>query len=133
MGIIASPYAVFAKSSIKKITDLKGKLMSLGGNNDITFIYIKPFLESAGMTTSDIDYIYAKAAGDRFAALVAGGVDATILNPPTYFKALAMGFTSLGDMKPYSEGIPFTVWGANSAWAAHATPWWRSRASIAAA
>ena len=58
--------------------------MSIGGNNDITFIYIKPFLASAGLKTSDVDFIFAKAAGDRFSALVAGGVDATILNHPSY-------------------------------------------------
>ena len=71
--IVASPYAVFAKPAIKQIADLKGKLISIGGNNDITFIYIKPFLASAGLKTSDVDFIFAKAAGDRFSALAAGG------------------------------------------------------------
>jgi len=116
--IVASPYAVFAKPSIKRIADLKGKLMSIGGNNDITFIYIKPFLASAGLKTSDVDFIYAKAAGDRFSALVVGGVDATILNHPTYSKAVALGFSNLGDTKPYAEDIPFTVWAASVPWAA---------------
>jgi ABC-type nitrate/sulfonate/bicarbonate transport system substrate-binding protein len=115
--LVASPYAVFAKPSIKRIADLKGKLISIGGNNDITFIYIKPFLASAGLQTSDVDLIYAKAAGDRFSALVAGGIDATILNHPTYAKAVALGFSNLGDTKPYSEDIPFTVWAANMPWA----------------
>src|ERR1041385_7208328 len=32
--VIAAPYAVFAKKEIKRIADLKGRLMSLGGNND---------------------------------------------------------------------------------------------------
>src|SRR5262249_49530304 len=68
----ASPYAVFARPAIKRIADLKGKLMSIGGNNDITFIYIKPFLASAGLQPGDVDFIYAKAAGDRFSALLAG-------------------------------------------------------------
>src|SRR3989454_4413419 len=94
-NIVASPYAVFAKPSIKQIADLKGKLMSIGGNNDITFIYIKPFLASAGLKTSDVDFVYAKAAADRLSALIAGGVDATILNPPTYFKAISLGFSNL--------------------------------------
>jgi NitT/TauT family transport system substrate-binding protein len=115
---IGSPYAIFAKKDIKTIADLKGKLISIGGINDITLIYIKPFLASAGLKPTDVDFVYAKAAGDRFAALVSGGVDATILNPPTYFKAIAAGFTDLGDTKPYAEGVPFTVWGANSTWAA---------------
>src|SRR5215471_19353115 len=115
--IVASPYAVFAKPGIKQIADLKGKLISIGGNNDITFIYIKPFLASAGLQTSDVDFIFAKAAGDRFSALAAGGVDATILNHPTYSRAVALGFTNLGDTKPYAEDIPFTVWAANMPWA----------------
>jgi NitT/TauT family transport system substrate-binding protein len=113
-----SPYGVFAKKSITKIADLKGKLISIGGPNDITLIYIKPFLASAGLKTGDVDFIYAKAAGDRFAALASGAVDAAILNPPTYFKAIEAGLSALGDTKPYAEGIPFTVWGANDAWAA---------------
>lgn len=115
---VGSPYAVFAKPAIKQIVDLKGKLISIGSIYDITLIYLKPFLASAGLRTSDVDFVYAKAAGDRFAALVSGAVDATLLNPPTYFKAKAQGFTDLGDTKPYAEGIPFTVWGANTAWAA---------------
>jgi len=113
---VGSPYAVFAKKNIKTIADLKGKLISIGGPNDITLIYIKPFLASAGLKVSDVDLVYAKAAGDRFAALAAGAVDAAILNPPTYFEAIAAGLTDLGDTKPYAEGIPFTVWGANTAW-----------------
>ena len=115
---VGSPYAVFAKKSIKSIADLKGKLISIGGPNDITLIYIKPFLASAGLKVSDVDLVYAKAAGDRFAALAGGAVDAAILNPPTYFEAISAGLTDLGDTKPYAEGIPFTVWGANTAWAA---------------
>jgi ABC-type nitrate/sulfonate/bicarbonate transport system substrate-binding protein len=114
--ITASPYGIFAKPAIKQIADLKGKLISIGGPNDITLIYIKPFLASAGLKTTDADFVYAKAAGDRFAALVAGGVDATILNPPTYFKATSM--THLGDTATFAPNIPFTVWGANSTWAA---------------
>lgn len=115
---VGSPYGVFAKPAIKKVADLKGKLISIGGPNDITLIYIKPFLASAGLKTTDVDFVYAKAAGDRFAALASGAVDAAILNPPAYFKAIASGLSALGDTKPYAEGIPFTVWGANSAWAA---------------
>lgn len=115
---IGSPYGVFAKKNINAIAALKGKLISIGGPNDITLIYIKPFLASQGLKTKDVDFVYAKAAGDRFAALVSGAVDAAILNPPTYFEAVAAGLSNLGDTKPYADGIPFTVWGANTNWAA---------------
>ena len=116
--IVASPYAVFAKPQIKQITDLKGKMISIGGVTDVTLIYVKAFLASAGLKTSDVDFVYAKAAGDRFSALVSGGVDATLLNPPTYFKAAALGYSNLGETAPHVKGIPFTVWAANSDWAA---------------
>jgi len=116
--LVASPYAVFAKPSIRSIGELKGKLISIGGVKDITLIYMKAFLASAGLAPGDVDFVYAKAAGDRFSALVSGGVDATILNPPTYFKATSAGFSNLGDIEPHSKNIPFTVWAANSEWAA---------------
>lgn len=116
--IVASPYAVFAKPQIKQITDLKGKTISIGGVTDVTLIYIKAFLASAGLKVGDVDFVYAKAAGDRFSALMSGGVDATLLNPPTYFKATALGYSNLGETAPHVKDIPFTVWAANSDWAA---------------
>jgi ABC-type nitrate/sulfonate/bicarbonate transport system substrate-binding protein len=116
--IVASPYAVFAKPGIKSIADLRGKLISIGGVKDVTLIYIKAFLASAALRPGDVDFVYAKAAGDRLSALISGGVDATLLNPPTYFKAAALGFTNLGDIDPYIKDVPFTVWAVNMDWAA---------------
>src|ERR1700732_768391 len=116
--IVASPYAVFAKPGIKSIADLRGKLISIGGVKDVTLIYIKAFLASAALQPGDVDFVYAKAAGDRFSALVSGGVDATLLNPPTYFKATALGFSNLGDIEAHMKDVPFTVWAANTDWAA---------------
>jgi NitT/TauT family transport system substrate-binding protein len=116
--IVASPYAVFAKPGIKSIADLRGKLISIGGVKDVTLIYIKAFLASAALQPGDVDFVYAKAAGDRLSALISGGVDATLLNPPTYFKAAALGFTNLGDIDPYIKDVPFTVWAVNTDWAA---------------
>jgi NitT/TauT family transport system substrate-binding protein len=115
--IVASPYAVFAKPSIKQIAELRGKLISIGGVKDVTLIYMKAFLASAGVRTSDVDFVYAKAAGDRLSALVSGGVDATLLNPPTYFKAISLGFSNLGDIEPHIKDVPFTVWATNTEWA----------------
>jgi NitT/TauT family transport system substrate-binding protein len=116
--IVAPPYGVFAKPSIKEIAELKGKLIIIGGVKDVTLIYMKAFLASAGLQTKDVDFVYAKSSGDRLAALMAGGVDATILNPPYYFGALARGFSYLGEIAPHAKDVPFTVWGTNTEWAA---------------
>ena len=116
--IVAPPYGVFAKPSIKETAELKGKLIIIGGVKDVTLIYMKAFLASAGLQTKDVDFVYAKSSGDRLAALMAGGVDATILNPPYYFRALARGFSYLGEIASHAKDVPFTVWGTNTEWAA---------------
>src|SRR5580704_9956046 len=70
--ISVPPYTVFAKPAIKGIADLRSKTISIGGIKDVTLIYIKPLLASAGLSPSDVDFVYAKAAGDRFSALAGG-------------------------------------------------------------
>jgi ABC-type nitrate/sulfonate/bicarbonate transport system substrate-binding protein len=111
------PYAVYAKSPIKKIADLKDKTVSIGGIKDVTLIYMEAFIGSAGLKSSDIDWIYAKATQDRLAALLSGGAAAAILYPPTTFRAAAAGYTNLGDIETYLKDFPFTVWAANTDWA----------------
>lgn len=115
-GIAAPPYAVFAKPQIKKIADLKGKIVSIGGSKDITLIYMEAFIGSAGLKAKDVDFVFAKATQDRFAALISGGADAAILYPPATFRAAAQGYTNLGDIEEHLKEFPFTVWAVNTDW-----------------
>jgi NitT/TauT family transport system substrate-binding protein len=112
------PYAVYAKPSIKTIAELKGKVVSIGGVKDVTSIYMDAFIASAGLKAKDLDFVYAKATQDRYAALLSGGVDAAILYPPATFRAAAAGYTDLGDIETYLTDFPFTVWATNTNWAA---------------
>ena len=121
-GIGVPPYAVYSKPAIKKISDLKGKLVSIGGSADITLIYMEAFVAGGGLKAKDMDFVYAKATQDRFAALVSGAVDAAILYPPATFRAGAQGFTYLGDIEPHLKEFPFTVWAVNTDWAAKNRP-----------
>lgn len=111
------PYTVYAKRDIKEISQLKGKVISIGGVHDVTLIYMKNFFASAGLNSSNVGYVYAKSANERFASLVAGGVDAAILNPPTSFRAAALGFSNLGEISSAMKDFPFTVWAVNTDWA----------------
>jgi NitT/TauT family transport system substrate-binding protein len=112
------PYAVYVEPAIKTINDLKGKTVSIGGIKDVTLIYMEAFIGSAQLKSSDVDWVYAKATQDRLAALLSGGADAAILYPPTTFRAAAAGYTDLGDIETYLKDFPFTVWAANTDWAA---------------
>ena len=116
--IVVPPYSVHAKPSIKSIADLKGKTIIIGGVKDVTLIYMKAFIASAGLKPSDVDFVFAKSALDRFTALASGGVDAAILNPPSSSRANALGFANLGDVVDHTGTFPFTVWAANTDWAA---------------
>jgi len=69
--IVASPYAVFAKPGIREVAALRGKLISIGGVKDVTLIYMKAFLASAGLQAGDVDFVYAKAAADRLSVSAA--------------------------------------------------------------
>jgi len=117
-AIASPPYAVYAKPAIKRIADLKGKTVSIGGTKDITLVYMEAFIASAGLKASDLDFVYAKATQDRLAAMLSGGADAAILYPPSSFRAGAAGYTYLGDIEPHLKDFPFTVWAANTDWAA---------------
>ena len=84
--IQAPPYALIAKSSIKSLKDLKGKVISVGGPKDITRIYVDRMLAPHGLKTGDYDYVYAGATTARAQALLGGAVDAAILLPPSNFQ-----------------------------------------------
>jgi ABC-type nitrate/sulfonate/bicarbonate transport system substrate-binding protein len=70
----------------------------------------------------DVELLYAGATPDRFAALVAGGVDAASLSTPAAFAAEAKGFNNLGLFAPYMPDLPYIAYYANADWAKSNTP-----------
>lgn len=111
------PYSLLAKSSIKSIKDLKGKIVSVGGAKDITRLFVERMLETHSIKPGEFDMIYAGATSARFAALQAGAADAAILTPPFNFHAQTAGFTKLGDTIEYTD-MPFAAIATNKTWAA---------------
>ena len=105
----APPYALVAKSSIKALKDLKGKLISVGGAKDITRIYVERMLAPHGVKSGEFDMVFAGATSARATALLGGAVDAAILLPPFNFQAEAQGFNSLGLTVEYAPDLPFSL------------------------
>jgi NitT/TauT family transport system substrate-binding protein len=114
----APPYALVGKASIKKLADLKGKVISVGGAKDITRIYVERMLAPHGIKPGEFDMVFAGATSARASALLAGAVDAAILLPPFNFQAEAQGFTNLGLTVEYAPELPFSGTVVNKAWAA---------------
>ncbi len=114
----APPYAILAKPAIKRLADLKGKVISIGGVKDITRIYLERMLGPNGIKPGEYDTVYAGATSARFSALQAGAVDAAILLPPFNFYAESAGFNNLGLTIDYAKELPFAGSVVNRAWAA---------------
>jgi NitT/TauT family transport system substrate-binding protein len=111
------PYTLWAKPAIKSIKDLKRKLIIVGGAKDITRIYLEGMLAPNGLKAGDYDMIYAGTTVSRFAALMAGAVDAALLVPPFSFKAASNGFSKLGELTEYMPTMPFTGYAVQIDWA----------------
>ncbi|MCX7314103.1 MAG: ABC transporter substrate-binding protein [Alphaproteobacteria bacterium] len=122
LEVQAPPYALLAKSSIKELKDLKGKVISIGGPKDITKIYVERMLAPHGVKPGEFDMVFAGATSARASALQAGAVDAAILLPPFNFHATAAGFNELGLTVDYAPELPFSGTVVNRTWAAKSGP-----------
>lgn len=114
----APPYALLAKSSIKSLKELKGKVISVGGPKDITRIYVERMLAPQGLKTGDYDFVYAGATSARAQALLGGAVDAAILLPPSNFQLQNAGYNDLGLAMQFAPELAFSGTVVNRAWAA---------------
>ncbi len=112
------PYELLAKPAFKRLEDLKGKVISLGGPKDITRIYVERMLTPHGVKPGEFDMVYAGATTARFSALQSGAVDAAILLPPYNFYAESAGFNNLGLTKDYAPELPFSGSIVSRSWAA---------------
>jgi len=113
----APPYALVAKPAIKKLADLKGKVISVGGPKDITRIYVERMLAPHGVKPGEFDMVFAGATSARAQALLGGAVDAAILLPPFNFQAEAQGFNNLGLTVEYAPELTFSGTVVNKTWA----------------
>jgi NitT/TauT family transport system substrate-binding protein len=113
----APPYVLMAKPAIKKLADLKGKVISVGGPKDITRIYVERMLAPHGVKPGEFDMVFAGATAARAQALLGGAVDAAILLPPFNFQAETQGFNNLGLTVEYAPELPFSGTAVNKAWA----------------
>lgn len=112
-------FSLVAAPTIHSYADLKGKRVIVGGEKDITGLYWDAAARHFGMDPQkDFQLLFAGSTTNRFAALMAGGVDAAVLSTPSNFQAIAKGFSDLGSVAAYMGDFPMMIYHANGAWAA---------------
>jgi ABC-type nitrate/sulfonate/bicarbonate transport system substrate-binding protein len=91
-----------ARPEIRSIADLKKKtigVVGLGGASDFT---MREILKRHGLDpVRDATFLVIGSSSDRFAALVSGGIHATLLTAPSNLKAVEMGYRKLASASDY--------------------------------
>lgn len=111
---------LYTKPEIKTVTDLKGKVVSAGGQNDNTRLFAEIILNQSKLTYNDVEWFWSGSASQRLLALNSGRIDAAILFPPFSDQAEKDGYRNLGVTSDYkmvaNKGVAF-----NKQWA-HKNP-----------
>ncbi len=91
------PYDLMVKQNIKSYQDLKGKVLAHWQTSpSVGLELLKRLLAQNGLKEGDYKIIGGGNSTARYAALVGGGIDGTILTTPVNTMAKEKGFPSLG-------------------------------------
>ncbi|HAL27122.1 MAG TPA: hypothetical protein DCP25_10365 [Chloroflexi bacterium] len=93
------PYQLYAAADIKTPADLKGKKVAIAGVGGTFDIGIRTMLPKLGLVPdTDVTVFSTGSTANATAALLSGGVSATLSSPPDTLKLEAAGFHSLAKM-----------------------------------
>lgn len=117
-GADPSPYSLMAQPSIKKLTDLKGKTISLAEQGDAYAEATREILRKAGLDPEkDLTIRYGGNSNQRFAALQAGAVDAVPVVPPQDRILIAKGYNVIAFYPDYFPNLALSVTAVKKSWA----------------
>ncbi|MCL5960872.1 MAG: ABC transporter substrate-binding protein [Chloroflexi bacterium] len=123
LSIIASmgntyPYKLIAASSIKKPEDLKGKKLGVSKFGSSSDFALRQALKAIKLDPEkDVQILQIGGDSTRTAALQAGSIDATVLNPPGTSIVAKKGFNIILDMSTLPDlEYQFATIAANKAY-----------------
>jgi NitT/TauT family transport system substrate-binding protein len=117
-SLAVGTHSLIGAKNIKSVKELKGKRVMTGGTGDITNLWWIAMARANGLDPEkDVELLFSGATSARLAALVSGGVDATMLSTPQSFKAIEDGYTDLGPVAPFLGEFPMMIWHVNESWA----------------
>jgi NitT/TauT family transport system substrate-binding protein len=93
------PYQLYGAADIKTPGDLKGKKVAIAGVGGTFDIGIRTLLPKLGLVPdTDVTIFSTGSTANATAALLSGGVSATLSSPPDTLKLEAAGFHSIAKM-----------------------------------
>ena len=117
-SLAVGTHSLIGAKNIKSVKELKGKRVMTGGVGDITNLWWIAMARANGLDPeNDVELLFSGATSARLAALMSGGVDATMLSTPQSFKAIEDGYSDLGPVAPFLGEFPMMIWHINESWA----------------
>ena len=113
----SSGYAIVSKPEIDSLKALKGKRIAINSFGSSADFAVYTALSRSGLDPNK-DVTLAAISGSpdaRFAALVSGSVDATVVNSPLEYKAEQKGFRTLMSVRQLSELVRIPITGLSLA------------------
>ena len=113
----SSGYAIISKPEIDSLKALKGKRIAINSFGSSADYAIYAALTRSGLDPNK-DVTLAAISGSpdaRFAALIGGSVDATVVNSPFEYKAEQKGFKTLVSVAELSELVKIPITGVSLA------------------
>jgi ABC-type nitrate/sulfonate/bicarbonate transport system substrate-binding protein len=100
-------HALFARAEFQNVRALRGKKLAVSGLGTIDDILLREALAGNGIDPGrDVTILAMGAADTRFAALVSGAIDASVLIAPVSFYAKEQGFRELAAFQDLGFVLP---------------------------
>jgi len=113
----ANPYSLVVLPSIKSWADLKGKSVMLATKEDVTAIVFGSLAAAHHMKIDDFSIIIGGSSAARYAGLVSGNVQGSVLMQPFDIQAQAKGYSVLATASDTIKDWSFGCYVANTNWA----------------
>jgi NitT/TauT family transport system substrate-binding protein len=111
-------YGLYARPDVVSVADLRGKQVAVTGRAGINRRAMELALGRNGLDPArDVFYVATGQSTDALTALLTGAVSATMLTPPTSFRAEDEGMRLLVDTEEYHYPTILSGIAASSAWA----------------
>lgn len=121
-GFAVDPYSLVVAPSITTIDQLKGKTVMLGTKQDVTAITLEALIKPHNMSLNDFSIVVAGSTPARYAALLSGNAQASMLLQPFDLLAESKGYHALNTGPQVLKNWLFTTIAVNDGWAASNRP-----------
>lgn len=110
------PFQLYSQQNFKSMKEARGKRFAISRFGSLTDFLTRSTLHHFGIDPKEVTILQIGSTPARFAALSAGGVDATVVWFPVTEIAKAQGYTKLFDLKGIFPEWPYETFAARESW-----------------